>query len=390
MGDINNITRTDKIESILFSLQLICVAVNVFCAIWQIDAVTSAIIALSFIITAALAFITIANKNNKYTVVMWIFIALLSYLSVSQGSLVTDFSYLKEWIMFMTTINLYFWVYAAKVEDKMIKRIFLCGMITAIIFILGFITGRTNANPRMPQLVTFGLSNPNLTGIYILNVFLCIFILTKFLNKKFFRLICYAICAILFYFIWLTEARSCIIAAVGCVFLSFLPNKKYSKLLTFVILIFPLIFVFLYLELIDTGIVNIFEFMKSEGKSLTSRVKIWEEVIYIIKNNFLFGNYLYGSGNRHNTHLMILAAFGIFTFALVIIYLNRIINYIGTYIREKYQLIALYAFYAVILMGTFEAALFSGSQGMYVFSGAFLMIAKYVNQKSPVGEEVQE
>ena len=147
-------------------------------------------------------------------------------------------------------------------------------------------------------------------------------------------------------------------------------------------MIFPLIFVFIYLELINTDIANIFEFINSDGKSLTSRVRIWEESIYIIRKNLLFGNYFYGSGNRHNTHLMILTSFGIFTFTLVIIYLNRVINYIGTYIREKYQMISLYAFYAVILMGTFEAALFSGSQGMYVFSGAFLMVAKYLKKES--------
>lgn len=386
MTEINKTTKTEKVESLLFSLQLVCVVINVFCAIWQINAITSAIIALSFIITAALAFITIANKNNKYTVILWIFIALFSYMSVSYGRSTVSFSYMKEWIMFMTTINLYFWVYAAKTDEKMIKRIFVCGVITAIIFILGFITGRTKANAEMPNFVTFGLSNPNLTGIYLLNVFLCIFILTKFLKSKFLRLICYAVCALLFYFICLTEARSCIIAAVACVCLSFLRNRRYSKFLTFAILIFPLIFSFVYLELINTDFMKIFGFMESEGKTLTSRVIIWENTIYIIKNNLLLGNYYLGANNLHNTHLMILAAFGIFTFTLVIIYLNRIINHIGTYIREKYQLIALYAFYAIILMGTFEAALFSGSQGMYVFSGAFLMIAKYV-KKDKDGKE---
>lgn len=382
MAEIKKTTATEKLESFLFSLQLVCVVINVFSAIWQFNAITSAIMAVSFILTAGLAFITIANKNNRYTVLLWIFIALLSYLSVSNGDMVTSFEYLKQWIMFMTTINLYFWVYSAKINDKMIKRIFVCGIVTAIIFITAFIAGRTYANPRLPTMATFGLSNPNLTGIYILNVFLCIFILTKFINNKFWRFICYIVCCMLFYFIWLTEARSCIIAAIACVLLSFLPNKKYSKLLTFSILIFPLVFVFMYLELINTDIANIFEFINSDGKSLTSRVRIWEEAIYIIRSDLLFGNYLYGSGNRHNTHLMILAAFGFFTFTLVIIYLNRVVNYIGTYIREKNQLISLYAFYAVILMGTFEAVLFSGSQGMYVFSGAFLMIAKYLKKES--------
>ncbi len=390
MTEINKTTNTEKTENLLFSLQLVCVVINVFCAIWNINAITSTIIAISFLITAALAFITIANKNNKYTVVMWIFIALLSYLSVSYGRSSVSFDYMKTWIIFMTTINLYFWVYSAKVNDKMIKRIFLCGVITSLLFIVGFLTGRTKVNPKMPEFVTFGLSNPNLAGIYLLNVFLCIFILTKFLKKKFLRFVCYIICAALFYFIWLTEARSCIIAAIACIFLSLRPNKKYSKFITFIILIFPLIFAILYLELINTNIANIFEFMKSEGKSITSRVRIWERNFYVFQNNILLGSYYYSGGNTHNTHIMILAAFGIFTFTLVMTYLNRIVNFIGTFIREKYQTIALYAFYAVILMGTFEAVLFSGSQGMYVFSGAFLLIAKYVNQESSVEQGAQK
>ena len=318
MTEINKSTRTEKLENLLFSLQLVCVVINVFCAIWQINAVTSSIIAVSFIITAILAFITIANKNNKYTVVMWIFIALLSYLSVSNGVSGISFSYMKEWIMFITTINLYFWVYAAKINDKMIKRIFICGAITALIFMVGFAAGRTNANPLLPQYVTFGLSNPNLAGIYLLNVFLCIYILTKYLKKKFLKFICYASCGILFYFIWLTEARSCIVAAIACIFLNFLPLRKYSKFMTFLIIIFPLAFTFIYMKLADSDMLNIFKFMETEGKTLTSRVYIWEETLYVIKKNILLGNYYLGSGNRHNTHLMILAAFGIFTFTLVI------------------------------------------------------------------------
>ena len=374
-------TGTEKIENVLFSLQLVCVVLNVFSAIWQIGALTSIIIAVSFGITAGLAFITISNKNNKYTVLLWLIIVALSYISVTKGKTNVNFEYIKVWIMFITTINLYFWAYATKVTDVMIKRIFICGLVTAGMFILGFFSGRTNANPEMPELVTFGLSNPNLAGIYLLNVFLCVFILTKFLKKKFFRFVCYAMCAALFYFIWLTEARSCIIAAIACLFLSLRPSIKYSKFITFCVLIFPMIFAILYLKLIYTDFADFFEFMSSEGKTLTSRVAIWERNFYVFKNNIFLGSYYHSGGNTHNTHVMILAAFGIFTFSLVMTYLNRIVNYIGTFIREKYQIIALYAFYAVILMGTFEAVLFSGSQGMYVFSGAFLLIAKYIQKE---------
>lgn len=380
MSSDKKVTKTEKLENILFTLQLVCVVVNVFSAIWQIHSITSAIIAISFLITAALAFITIANKNDKNTVVLWVFIAVMSYMSVSYTGSDISFSYLKSWIMFMTTINLYFWVYAVEVKDTMIKKVFLCGVLTAILFIVGFLAGRSKANSEMPNLVTFGLTNPNLAGIYLLNVFLCMFILTKFLHSKFLKFICFAICVALVYFIWLTGARSCIIATVACLALSFGNNKKYSKFINFMMLIFPLIFVFIYLKVIDTDFMELFGFMVSEGKTLTSRVDIWQRALYIIENNIFFGNYIHGAGNRHNTHLMILAAFGVVVFAFVMIYLNRIVNYVGSFIREKYQFIALYAFYSIILMGTFEAALFSGSQGMYVFSGAFLLIAKYINE----------
>ncbi len=382
MIDDKKTRKTENIESILFSVQLICVILNVYSVIWQMNEFTSLIIALNFMITAALAFITISNKNDKNTVILWIFIALLSYMAATSGKPDISFDYLKSWIMFMTTISLYFWVYAANINEKMINRIFICGIIIAILFIVGFFSDKVYANSAMPDFATFGLSNPNLAGIYLLNVFLCIFILTKFSQHRFLRFVCYAMCAVLFYFIWLTEARSCVVAALVFILLSFSNIKKYSKFINFMILIFPLIFSIIYLELVDTSFMDIFDFMEGEGKSLTSRVYIWEEAFYIIESNPIFGNYFYGSGNRHNTHLMIVAAFGVIVFGVVMVYLNRIVNYIGSHIREKYQTIALYAFYSVILMGTFESALFSGSQGMYVFSGAFLMIAKYERENS--------
>ncbi len=381
MIENNKTTRTEKIESFLFSLQLVCVVISAYCGIWQIDKVMSILIAASFFITALLAFITIINDNNKYTVLIWIFIFLLSFFSMSHGRPDFDFEYMKEWIIFMSTINLFFWVYSTNVSDAIIKKIFICGVMTAGIFILAFLMDRAKANSEIPDLVTFGLSNPNMTGIYLLNVFLCIFILTRFVKRRFFKIVFYALCGILFYFIYLTMARSCIIAAIVCLVLSFLPKKKYSSFLTFLIMIFPLIFVFIYLKCIDTDIAYMFEFMETEGKTITSRVKIWEYVLKIIENNIFLGNYYLGSGNKHNTHLMLLSAFGLPTFSLVIIFFCRILNHVGQFIKSKYQFVALYAFYAIIIMGTFEAALFSGSQEMYVFSGAFLLIAKYVRTK---------
>ncbi len=202
-------------------------------------------------------------------------------------------------------------------------------------------------------------------------------------KKKLTKIIYLMLSTAILIFIWITEARSCIIAAILFIILKFIPYDKYNRQFTFMVILFPLIFAIVYLVIINNSeIRGYLEFAESEGKTLTSRVAIWERAIDIIKDNLILGNYNKatdgtGMGQLHNIHLDTLAAYGIPTFITMIIFLNKIVNTIGENIKEKYQLTGVYAFYAVIIAATFEAALFSGSQGVYVFSGVFLMIAKY-------------
>ena len=62
---------------------------------------------------------------------------------------------------------------------------------------------------------------------------------------------------------------------------------------------------------------------------------------------------------------------------LFIVMLNSIIKNILAGINTVFQKRALFAFFAVIFMGTFEAALVSGGTGLYVMSGAFIVLARY-------------
>ena len=45
--------------------------------------------------------------------------------------------------------------------------------------------------------------------------------------------------------------------------------------------------------------------------------------------------------------------------------------------RSKSQKASLFAFYAIIIMGTFEAALVSGGLGMDILSSGFLILARH-------------
>ncbi len=374
----------ENIDETLFTLQLMCVMLVTFCEVWQIGGLDEIALILNFAVAAVLAVSAIMKKSDSRAVYLWLSIVLISMFSV----LFTieekiNFEYIKTWLMFMITISLYFWVSVVNVTKKMIKRFFTAGVLVALLFVVTYLAGKAynSSNPYVIY-ANFGLTNTNLAGIYLLNIFLCIIIFVDFLDRKRLRTVFYCLSGILFYFIYLTQSRACLIAAVACLLLKLFGFKKYNSKMTFIVVLFPLIFVIVYMWMIDTNIIEIFEFAAGTGKKLDSRVSIWTRLINTIRHNVLFGNYRQEHGNGHNIYLSVLASYGTIVFTILIVFLNSIVNKIGISINEKYQYMALCAFYAVIISGSFEAALFTGSQGMYVFSGGFLMVAKYVNKKS--------
>ena len=378
-------TKGDKLTVMEMFVIVECLLVFAiyFFTIFEQETLTSLCIAANYVVVAGMtAFSLMIYKSGKMFYLWFFLVAASMYATfVTAGSI--TFTYLKKWLMFTSTVNMFFWVTNTKISLRMIKSIKITTFIIAVLFVFAYITGRTGSPDEFNGALTFNFSNPNMTGISLLAVCLHIFVMA-IENKVFIKKnICLALAVILTWFIFKTSARSCIVAMVAFFIISFF-KKKYSRVVTFMVVIFPLIFVILYMKLIDTDFISIFEFMESEGKSLTSRERIWEYVIQIIKMRPLFGHYYVvtkGSGlaNLHNIHLDTLAAYGTITFILKIWFLNAVLNAVGNN-NTKNGNFSIIAFYAVLLSGTFEAALFSGSEGVYFIVGGFLMLTKYHNK----------
>ena len=375
-----------KIVISIFVLEVVCVFLAVFSTVWEVRNVASLVISGNFILIAMLIFTTITSNVNKKAMFIWLGVIFFSYIAMVSASYTVTFSYMKKWIMFISTISFMYWIMISEINEMMIKSLHICGVALGVMFVVAYFAEKgTPIEGYMAGALTFNIGNPNMTGMTLLNVFLCVWQAREYTKNGLMRFICLVLCGFLVYFIWITKARSCIMAVLIFVVMNTFVKKKYRPTLTFWIVLLPLIFAMLYMLYINSPIAHYFDFMVSEGKSLTSRVSIWEGCFRIIRENPVFGQYydeVMGLGQRHNIHLDVLAGYGISTFIVYIWFFNMVINDIGKNIKYDYQMTGIIAFYSILISGIFEAALVSGSQGIYIISCGFLMMAKFNRSKA--------
>lgn len=381
----NVINSRHKFINSIFILEMVCVFLAVFSSVWGVLNVTSMVISCNFILIAALVVSTMNNSVDKKNMLLWVGVIVTSYIAVVSSAYSLSFEFLKKWIMFVSTISFMYWVMISDVNETMIKSVLACGVVLGIMFMIAYAMGKDGSDDSMyAGALTFNIENPNTAGVFLLNVFLAIYIARDFTVNKPLKMIYLALCALTVYFMWKTQARSCMIAVVFFFVMMFLSGKKYHPSVTFWVVLFPLIFACLYMLLVKSDFAKHFDFLVSEGKTLTSRVGMWQTAFDSIKEHFVFGEYFnssIGFTQKHNIHLDTLSSYGIFTFLFYLAFLNKVLNDVGRKVKHKYQMTGIIAFYAVLISSTFEAGLFTGSKGMYALSCGFLMIAKYNRQK---------
>ncbi len=365
-----------------FLVRLECItvfAIYVF-TIFEQETLTSLCIALNFLIITAMTAMSFFGKGETKIFFIWFFTVGISLLSVIVTGYALSFGYMKKWIMFASTVNMFFWVSNSEMSEPMIKDLKKTAVAIALLLIFAYVTGKTGESNSFQGALTFNFTNPNFTAISILPVCFYMFILASEHRTKLRGVLYLGLAAVLAWFVWETTARACMMAMIAFLILLIFV-RKYSRALTFVVVIFPLVFAILYIRLLDTEVMQWFEFLESEGKELNSRERIWAYVFSIIERNPIWGNYYIATGgsglaNLHNIHLDTIASYGTIVFAFTIGIMLTVVNKIGEGVR-KWGMVGISAFYAIILSGTFEASLFSGSQGVYFLVGGFLMMAKY-------------
>lgn len=382
-----------KLSNILIGIQ---VFLSSFICIFDLigkKALVSHCFSLTFIFLIILTFNEVSDKKyiidkNGRDIILIVILTLIFVFFNSK--LMIGFEYLKKYIMFVSTL-LFFYnvVLVRKVEYFLIKIIYLNFFLISSIYIYFFLRYKSICyifNGRTSTFLTFGMSNPNKTGLYMLCFAIYAFLLVFIFRKKILKMVCFVILVFYIYFILETDARNALISFfLFIIFMMFmaLKKRKIPKIVINLMLYYPFLFAIFYMLIIENRMIQeFFSFFVSEGKKLTSRVSVWKDGFEYFINSPLIGAYYEissgtGSSQMLNTHLDILFSYGIIIFLMTMRFLRNIIMGIS---KEKYNFIknlSLFGFFTCIFSGAGEAALFSGGTGYHILVGSLLLFARY-------------
>ena len=376
-----NIFKSDFYIEVLVLLS----AIIAVCEVFNLQEIVSIVFILTFICVVGLSILILSKYGvNKKIFFNMFLLLLLSFFFVAFNSETNfSFDYMKKWMMFATTVVFMFCCISIQVNKQ--TKWFICSIffVLNLFFILIFYL---NSNIYTGEYLTFGFSNPNLTGLWIGCIFLGTFLFAKQMSKRIVKIFAYVCCGYLIYFIYLTMSRDallmCCIFIISTVLINNKKTNKFSRMLLFIISIIPILFAGMYFEVTNNfSISSLFSFMVSEGKSLTSRVDIWDFAFKNFLNHPISGAYYdisYGLGmsQMHNMEVDVLASYGIIVFIAFITYLFGVIKYVNDRCQNKQELLALFCFMMVIFLGMGEAAFVSGAAGFDILACSFLIIAR--------------
>lgn len=329
--------------------------------------------------------------KTDYLMMAMLWIALINILlSTLKNNAKLSIDYLEKYIHFASTCIFFSAASKFSISEKTADLIRKLNAITALCFVAVYFLDPIGVylwNNRVSGYLMFRFENPNMTAQFLLCIlmreFLSVFEENGFLRK----LIHGILCGWMVFFLVLTGCRTAIIA-VGAflVLYLFLTVRKMKavhlpRFVTAGIVVLPILFVAIYFGILKSdGLVGMFEFMDKEGKNLDSRQVIWTYALEYISGSPVIGAYgslgtLIHHTQMHNTHLDVWVAYGPVVLTLFCVFLYRIIRVTNGNCKSRKHFIELIGFFAILLMGTGEAAMVSGGLGVYIFIGGFLLMA---------------
>lgn len=383
--------RTEKIRIGLLKLEYFLGAAIVICQLFSMQKMSSWLFYGTFFVTFFLWIMAAVERMDRLDLLM-LSVAALSLVNILVNGVLENadfsFQYMKKWMMFCTTL-LYFCVMSKiEIDKKTLSLLKIIYMVIGALLVFLFFTQTSRMymiNGRISTYLTFGFSNPNLTALFLGCMIMFFALVGSYEKKVLWKICCFMFAAVEIFFVSETESRNVLLALV--VFFTviilrktgFVTKLRMGKAVSVIVVLFPLIFVIVYMLVIDLdGINELFSFMVGEGKQLSSRVKIWKPALDAFRQSPLFGAYFQisdgtGESQMHNSHLDVLVSYGVVAFAVFCYYIYSIMQRIKN--RENYDQIAFIAFICTFLLGIGEAAMFSGGLGIYLYAGIFLALA---------------
>lgn len=379
-----------RADSLLLRLEFLAVWLLVAALVLGQNALASLLFTMTFFLTFGLWLVKAAERVDGLAVA----ILLLSGLAVCGNALLSgtavSFSYIRKLIMFWSTILLLSVVKDHQPEPREVRFLFRGNTLLAC-FLLGMYLVKGQALYRINGIITgyltFGFTNPNLAAVFLSAICMVELIRAGTVRGKK-KLAHLLLGAVLAFFVSETKARNAqvilvVFLAVSClgrVSTGGFPGRRTPGLLAAA----PLLFALGYLLLVSADWVqSLFSFLAGEGKGLDSRVWIWKFALEAFLASPLLGAYSQisggtGASQMHNSHLDILASYGVPTFLLVWQLLRRLLEGDG---KGGSAAVCRGAFFALLLSGLGEAILFSGGMGIYLYAGLLRLLANFDFEK---------
>lgn len=377
----------EKILAKCIMTEVIISSIIAMATVLGYETVVSPLFAISFLIPLIYVSCTVRSFPKELLMLMVLCLLHVLFNGMQYGGML-GFDYLKKVIMFLSFIYL---VYYA-VDIRLCKAIYInlikiAPVIAGVVMVVSyFYLGKTEV---WGGGIILGFTNPNTAGMWLFHLILYGILYVLECPKKKIRLVYIPVIIALLRMLALTKTRSCYIALFFLAMLLCLRIFKIqaNKFLCFVMLLLPLVYALIYINIAYSDWFQTkFAFMISEGKSLTSRVKIWKEAFEVIRNHFVLGDY-YGISNGtgvsqlHNTHLDVLCSYGFIPFLLFIKILYKCTVQTIEKANTFYKYAAFASFCAVLIMGTFEASIVSGAMGLNLLTIGFLVLATVDEEK---------
>lgn len=376
-----------RLDDKMYILELFLVISICFFTMIEQSAVVSVLFAATFILMVLIVLLQLWLKpklNNLHIIAFSLLV--LSFVHVTMSADALSFDYYKKLIMFACTVLMLPVVESTQVNRKMVNWVLGLNLLLAMLYaIMYFAVG---VRGEIADHLTLNFSNPNATGMFLMHSVLYCAISFYYFRHWLPKFLAAILTLVILWLLWQTDARSTLVAMFGFAFFAVInivlkKEIKISPKISFVLVLLPLLVAAVYLAIAETDFLNRwFGFFISEGKPMTSRVRIWSNVLAWYRNAPIVGAYNGISGGTgvsqlHNTHLDVLTSYGTVPFVLFIMLLHQGIVRILPLAKTSFSRMCMFAFYAVLIQGSFEAALVSGGTGLYILSFGFLLLAKY-------------
>lgn len=278
------------------------------------------------------------------------------------------------------TLLMAMWFYSGvRISRKLFDMIYYTGVVLSVLFIIySFTPIATKAYLRgefvTSSYFTFNLDNANTTATYLYGI-MCILLVNfpvrgniKFLNA--------VLIAIDFYFIYRTNSRSCLMAAIFAIaFLFITTKKKVPSLIVVLAWLIPIIFVFIYLYMYNAKVDDIVIFNKS---LFSGRESVYKDYLAMINGvwEILFGDMKSaGFQNAHNAPLAIFCSIGVVgAFISEILFLLSVLR-INT--NSRVSTLCVISIIGFFIHSCAEAHMFMGGFPGSVFMIIFYLLANY-------------